>query len=97
MKKKMLLAASLTATLMGTVASAENIGVSMALFDDNFLTVLRHNIQARADELGVEVQMEDAQGDIARQQLATGGGGGPAGRQGSITDQNGCQQRLGGS
>ena len=31
MTKKMLLAASLTATLMGTVASAENIGVSMAL------------------------------------------------------------------
>jgi len=36
------------------------------------------------------------EGDIACQQMATGGGG-PAGRQGVITDQIGCQQRLGGS
>ena len=28
--------------VMGTAAQAENIGVSMALFDDNFLTVLRN-------------------------------------------------------
>ena len=34
----------------------------MSLFDDNYLTVLRQNIQRHAGELGVEVQMEDAQG-----------------------------------
>jgi inositol transport system substrate-binding protein len=32
-------------SLMGTTAMADGIGVSMALFDDNFLTVLRNGIQ----------------------------------------------------
>lgn len=41
--KKTLIAASL-ASLMSTAATAESIGVSMALFDDNFLTVLRNGI-----------------------------------------------------
>jgi len=54
--------------LMASAAHAEKIGVAMSLFDDNYLTVLRHNIQRHAKDLGVEVQMEDAQGDIARQQ-----------------------------
>ena len=31
---------------------AENIGVSMALFDDNFLTVLRNGMQEYADAHG---------------------------------------------
>lgn len=65
--KKFLLATAMTA-IMGTGAWAENIGVAMSLFDDNYLTVLRQNIQRHADDLGVTVQMEDAQGDIARQQ-----------------------------
>ena len=68
MTKKMLLAASLTATLMGTVASAENIGVSMALFDDNFLTVLRNGMIEQAGAMdGVDIQVEDAQNDVAKQ------------------------------
>ena len=68
MTKKMLLAASLTATLTGTVASAENIGVSMALFDDNFLTVLRNGLIEQADAMdGVDIQVEDAQNDVAKQ------------------------------
>ncbi len=54
--------------LMTGAAHAEKIGVAMSLFDDNYLTVLRHNIERHAGDLGVEVQMEDAQGDIARQQ-----------------------------
>jgi inositol transport system substrate-binding protein len=65
--KKILTATALCGLMTGA-AHAEKIGVAMSLFDDNFLTVLRHNIQRHADELGVEVQMEDAQGDIARQQ-----------------------------
>ncbi|RCW78678.1 sugar ABC transporter substrate-binding protein [Paracoccus lutimaris] len=65
--KKILTASAICAMMAGT-AHAEKIGVAMSLFDDNFLTVLRHNIQRHADEMGVEVQMEDAQGDIARQQ-----------------------------
>ncbi|CAN7694898.1 sugar ABC transporter substrate-binding protein [Rhizobium sp. LjRoot30] len=54
--------------LMAGAAHAETIGVAMSLFDDNYLTVLRNNIDRHAKDLGVEVQMEDAQGDIARQQ-----------------------------
>ena len=65
--KKFLIASTMAATLMGTAASAENIGVSMALFDDNFLTVLRNGIDAKGKELGVEVQIEDAQNDVAKQ------------------------------
>lgn len=65
---KKTLTASAVCVFMAGSAHAERIGVAMSLFDDNFLTVLRHNIQRHADELGVEVQMEDAQGDIARQQ-----------------------------
>jgi inositol transport system substrate-binding protein len=46
---------------------AANIGVSMALFDDNFLTVLRNGIQTYADSNGHQVQIEDAQNDVAKQ------------------------------
>jgi inositol transport system substrate-binding protein len=65
--KKTLIAASLV-SLMSTTAMAETIGVSMALFDDNFLTVLRNGIQELADGMdGVDVQIEDAQNDVAKQ------------------------------
>jgi len=65
--KKTLIAASF-ASLMSTAATAETIGVTMALFDDNFLTVLRNGIQDLADGMdGVDVQIEDAQNDVARQ------------------------------
>ena len=65
--KKTLMAAGL-ASMLSTTAMAENIGVSMALFDDNFLTVLRNGIQEMADGMdGVDVQIEDAQNDVARQ------------------------------
>jgi len=56
------------ATLLGTTAMAENIGVSMALFDDNFLTVLRNGMDAHAKTLdGVTLQIEDAGNDVAKQ------------------------------
>ena len=55
------------AALMSTTAMADGIGVSMALFDDNFLTVLRNGIQAQADTAGLKVQIEDAQNDVAKQ------------------------------
>ena len=64
--KKILLAAGFAA-LMATTAMADGIGVSMALFDDNFLTVLRNGIQAQADAAGLSVQIEDAQNDVAKQ------------------------------
>ena len=64
--KKTLIAAGIAA-LMTTTAMAEGIGVSMARFDDNFLTVLRNGIQAQADAAGLSVQIEDAQDDVAKQ------------------------------
>ena len=64
--KKTLIAAGFAA-LMSTTAMAEGIGVSMAKFDDNFLTVLRNGIQTQADSAGLSVQIEDAQDDVAKQ------------------------------
>ncbi|WP_309667673.1 substrate-binding domain-containing protein [Tabrizicola sp.] len=63
---KTLLAAGVVA-LMSTTAMADGIGVSMAAFDDNFLTVLRNGLQAQADASGLSVQIEDAQNDVAKQ------------------------------
>ena len=66
--KKTFVAATVFATLMGSAAMSETVGVSMALFDDNFLTVLRNGIQELADGMdGVDVQIEDAQNDVAKQ------------------------------
>ena len=64
--KKFVIAAA-TALLMTSTAHADKVGVSMALFDDNFLTVLRNGIQSYADENKIEVQIEDAQNDVAKQ------------------------------
>jgi inositol transport system substrate-binding protein len=66
--KKMIMGAAV-AVMMSTAAHAETIGVSMALFDDNFLTVLRNGMQDYAKTLdGVTLQVEDAQNDVAKQQ-----------------------------
>ncbi len=59
--------AGLALALMTGSSMAANIGVSMALFDDNFLTVLRNGIQTYADSNGHQVQIEDAQNDVAKQ------------------------------
>jgi len=66
MMKKTLIAAGLV-SLLGTTAMADGVGVSMALFDDNFLTVLRNGIQTDADAKGISVQIQDAQNDVAKQ------------------------------
>ncbi|WP_454859198.1 sugar ABC transporter substrate-binding protein [Rhizobium binxianense] len=66
MKKHLIIAAM--AGMMATTASAETIGVSMALFDDNFLTVLRNGMTDYANEQdGVTLQIEDAQNDVGKQ------------------------------
>lgn len=66
MKKTIL--AGLALALMTGTAMAENVGVSMALFDDNFLTVLRNGMIDYAKTLdGVNLQVEDAQNDVAKQ------------------------------
>ena len=56
------------ALMLASGASAETIGVSMQSFDDNFQTLLRNGLTDRAAELDdVEIQVEDAQRDVARQ------------------------------
>lgn len=54
--------AFITSTAMG-----QSIGASMAYFDDLFLTNLREAMAAEAKDLGVNIQFEDAQGDIGKQ------------------------------
>jgi inositol transport system substrate-binding protein len=68
--KKFLLAATTLAMMTGTALAdshAIKVGVSMALFDDNFLTVLRNGIDAQAAGAGAAVQIEDAGNDVAKQ------------------------------
>jgi inositol transport system substrate-binding protein len=60
-----LLAGALLA--LTTAAHAVTVGVSMALFDDNFLTAVRASMKDRAQQLNVAVQFEDAENDIGRQ------------------------------
>jgi inositol transport system substrate-binding protein len=65
--RKILYAAAMT-LFVASPALAENIGVSMAKFDDNFLTVLRNGMQDYAKTLnGVNLQVEDAQNDVSKQ------------------------------
>ncbi|WP_299286131.1 sugar ABC transporter substrate-binding protein [uncultured Tateyamaria sp.] len=65
---KKILVASLLATLMGGTAMAQQIGVSVARFDDNGLTVMRNGMTAHEETLdGVSLQIEDATDDVAKQ------------------------------
>jgi inositol transport system substrate-binding protein len=65
---KTLLAGVALSTLLAQAALAQNVGVSMAKFDDNFLTVLRNGMIEQAKGMsGVELQVEDAQNDVAKQ------------------------------
>jgi len=65
--KKTFIAAGIAA-LMTTSAMAETVGVTIARFDDNFLTVMRNGMTEYADTLAdVDLVVEDAQDDVARQ------------------------------
>ena len=64
---KTMLAAGV-ASMMATSALAQQIGVSIARFDDNFLTVMRNGMTEHAKTLdGVQLQVEDATDDVAKQ------------------------------
>ncbi len=69
MHRKLLAACAMSLALaVPGMASAAEIGVSMALFDDNFLTVLRNGMQDYAKTLpDVSLQVEDAQNDVGKQ------------------------------
>ena len=65
--KKTLTAAGLVA-LMASSAMAQEIGATIARFDDNFLTVMRNGMVDHAANLdGVSLQVEDATDDLAKQ------------------------------
>lgn len=48
-------------------AHAQKIGVSMALFDDTFLTILRNGITEAGKKAGASVQVEDGGNDVGKQ------------------------------
>lgn len=63
-------AVAMTAALAASPAQAKplNIGVSMALFDDNFLTAVRQSMSQHAQSVpGLRMQFQDAQGDVGKQ------------------------------
>ena len=65
--KQLLITAGVAAFLAGS-AFAQTIGVSVARFDDNGLTIMRNGMTEHVATLdGVQLQMEDAQDDVARQ------------------------------
>ncbi|RUV15616.1 MAG: sugar ABC transporter substrate-binding protein [Mesorhizobium sp.] len=71
--KKLLISTALAALMatafaaVSTGAFAAKLGVSIVNFDNNFQTLLMHGMQARAKEKGAEIQVEDAQNDVAKQ------------------------------
>src|SRR4030095_6445126 len=63
-----ILYAAVITVITANPALAENIGVSMASFDDYFLTVLRNGMQDHANSKnGVSLQIEDAHNNASKQ------------------------------
>lgn len=65
--KTKLMAAAAAAILAMPLAHAEKIGVTMASFDDTFLTILRNSIGDAAKKDGATVQIEDGSNDVGKQ------------------------------
>jgi inositol transport system substrate-binding protein len=63
---KRILIALAAATILASPAYAAKIGVSMAKFDDNFLTVLRNGMSDYAKGKA-DLQIEDAKDDVSKQ------------------------------
>jgi len=64
--KRILIAFAAFATLV-TSAMAQKIGVTLSAFEHLFLVKVREAMVEKAKELGVDIQFEDAQGDIGKQ------------------------------
>jgi inositol transport system substrate-binding protein len=69
MKRLLAAAAAVLLIAVGSASAKQmTIGVSMALFDDNFLTNLREAMAEHAKSVpDLQIQFQDAQGDIGRQ------------------------------
>jgi ribose transport system substrate-binding protein len=63
------LSATALAVVLAGAASAQTIGVTIARYDSTFLTLVREGMEAKATELGgdVQLQVEDAANDATRQ------------------------------
>jgi len=66
--KKLLIATAFAAAMLSSSAYATTVGVAMAQFDDNFLTVLRNGMIAYAKTMpNVTLQVEDGANDVNKQ------------------------------
>lgn len=62
-----LLFAALLTLFSQWAAASYRIGVSIARVDDNFMTYVRNGLEDAARQENVQIQFEDAQGDVVRQ------------------------------
>jgi len=67
MKKNLLTLAATAMVVLAAPAHAQKIGVTMALFDDTFLTILKNGIAGSAKSAGADAQIQDAQNDVGKQ------------------------------
>ncbi|MGE8483180.1 MAG: sugar ABC transporter substrate-binding protein [Pseudomonas sp.] len=67
MRRCTLLFATLLLLVSQWAAADYRIGVSIARVDDNFMTYVRNGLENAARKENVQIQFEDAQGDVVRQ------------------------------
>jgi len=67
MRRHTLFFATLLLLFSQWASAGYRIGVSIARVDDNFMTYVRNGLEAAAKQEGVQIQFEDAQGDVVRQ------------------------------
>ncbi|VVN49359.1 D-threitol-binding protein [Pseudomonas fluorescens] len=67
MRRCTLLFATLLSLFSQWAAADYRIGVSIARVDDNFMTYVRSGLEEAAKKDNVQIQFEDAQGDVVRQ------------------------------
>jgi len=67
MRRSTLLFATLLLVFSQWATASYRIGVSIARVDDNFMTYVRRGLEDAAKKEDVQIQFEDAQGDVVRQ------------------------------
>lgn len=67
MRRCILLFATLLLVFSPWASASYRIGVSIARVDDNFMTYVRNGLDEAAKKNDVQIQFEDAQGDVVRQ------------------------------
>ena len=67
MRRRTLLFATLLLVFSQWAAANYRVGVSIARVDDNFMTYVRSGLEEAAKKDNIQIQFEDAQGDVVRQ------------------------------